>query len=96
MLNSFQDFILVGSENCQIRFFNPETLLCRRILAIPGVPLVRLSCSVDPTTNSKTMNPEFLQFFQPIRVFSDKKMNMNKQIRLMKIDQIGQKKSFKF
>ena len=37
----FQDFILVGSNNCQIRFFNPETLLCRRILAIPGVPLVK-------------------------------------------------------
>ena len=37
----FQDFILVGTNNCQIRFFNPETLLCRRILAIPGVPLVR-------------------------------------------------------
>ena len=42
VISYFQDFILVGSENCQIRFFNPETLLCRRILAIPGLPLVSL------------------------------------------------------
>ena len=73
MLNSYQDFILVGSENCQIRFVNPETLLCRRILAIPGVPLVRFLCSAYPTTNYETKNHEFSHFFLPIRVFTYKK-----------------------
>ena len=54
----FQDFILVGSNNCQIRFFNPETLLCRRILAIPGVPLVKdiFFYFFGPTSHTVTEN----------------------------------------
>ena len=41
VMSYFKEFILVGTSGCQIRFFNPETLLCRRILSISGIPLVR-------------------------------------------------------
>lgn len=38
LISYFQDFLVIGTENQQIRFVNPQTLLVRRIISIQGLP----------------------------------------------------------
>lgn len=38
LISYFQDFLVIGTQNQQIRFVNPQTLLVRRIIAIQGLP----------------------------------------------------------
>ena len=41
IISYFEEFILVGMDGCQVRFLNPQTLLCRKIIAIGGIPKVQ-------------------------------------------------------
>ena len=38
VISVFRDFLLVGNTGSQVRFINPETLLCRRIISVGGIP----------------------------------------------------------